>query len=151
MLFRVSATGRLRGFFVLPAEAHMNTDQLQFRLDRVERRQSWMLRVGGAAVLVLAAGALMAQVSPVPPVVPPGIQSVPVKASRFELVDRDGQTRGVLRMDGNAPVLELQDAGGAPALRLTVRGRDGSIEYVDGGEVYNLMKPAPRMKPLTSR
>jgi hypothetical protein len=129
----------------------MSTDQLQFRLDRLEQRQSWMLRVAGAAVLVLAAGALMAQVSPVPPVVPPGTRSVPVKASRFELVDRDGQTRGVLRMDGNAPVLELQDAGAAPALRLTVRDRDGSIEYADRGQVYNLMKPAPRIKLLPSR
>jgi hypothetical protein len=129
----------------------MNTDQLQLRVDRLERRQSWMVRVGGAAVLLLAAGALMAQVSPAPPVVPPGTVSVPVKASRFELVDRDGQTRAVLRMDADAPVLQLHDAGGATALRLTVRGRDGAIEYMHDGEVLNLMKPAPRMKPLTSR
>jgi hypothetical protein len=123
----------------------MNTDQLQLRVDRLERRQSWMVRGGGAA------GALMAQVSPAPPVVPPGTVSVPVKASRFELVDRDGQTRAVLRMDADAPVLQLHDAGGATALRLTVRGRDGAIEYTHDGEVLNLMKPAPRMKPLTSR
>ena len=129
----------------------MNTDQLQLRLDRLERRQSWMLRVGGTAVLVLAAGAVMAQVSPVPPVVPPGTQSVPVKASRFELVDQEGQTRAVLRMDGGAPVLQLHDAAGTAALRLTVRGTNGSIEYVDRGEVLNLMKPAPRLNPLTNR
>jgi hypothetical protein len=129
----------------------MITNHLQLRLDRLERRQSWMLRVGGTAVLVLAAGVLMAQVSPVPPVVPPGTQAVPVKASRFELVDQDGQTRAVLRMDGGAPLLQLQDAAGAAALRLTVRGTNGSIEYVDRGEVLNLMKPAPRISPLTSR
>ena len=110
-----------------------------------------MVRGGGAAVLLLAAGALMAQVSPAPPVVPPGAQSLPIKASRFELVDRDGQTRAVLRMDADAPVLQLHDAGGATALRMTVRGTEGAIEYVDGGEVLNLMRPAPRMKPLTSR
>jgi hypothetical protein len=115
----------------------MNSDQLQLRLDRLERRQSWMLRVGGTALLVLAAGAVMAQVSPVPPVVPPG--------------DQEGQTRAVLRMDGGAPVLQLHDAAGAAALRLTVRGTNGSIEYVDRGEVLNLMKPAPRINPLTSR
>ena len=113
----------------------MNTDQLQLRLDRLERRQSWMLRVGGTAVLVLA----------------PGTHSVPVKASRFELVDQEGQTRAVLRMDGGAPVLQLHDAAGTAALRLTVRGTNGSIEYVDRGEVLNLMKPAPRINPLTSR
>jgi hypothetical protein len=129
----------------------MNTDQLQCRVDRLERRQSWMVRGGGVAVLLLAASALMAQVSPAPPVVPPGIQSLPIKASRFELVDRDGQTRGVLRMDADAPVLQLHDAGGTTALRLTVRGRDGTIEYMQDGEVLSLMKPAPRIKPLTSR
>lgn len=124
----------------------MNTYQLQAHLDQLERRQSWMLRVGGAAVLVLAAGALMAQVRPVPPG-----EALPVKASSFELVDRDGQTRAVLRMNGENPVLQLQDAGGRAALRLTVRGTDGHIEYVDRGEVLNLMKPALRAKPLTSR
>jgi hypothetical protein len=36
-------------------------------------------------------------------------------------------------------------------LRLTVRGTNGSIEYVDEGKVLNLMKPAPRINPLTSR
>jgi len=125
----------------------MNIDHLQVRLERLERRQSWTLRAGGAAVLVLAAGALMAQVSPAPP----GIESLPVRASSFELVDRGGQTRAVLRMGGGAPVLELQNADGAPALRLTVRGTDGLIEYVEQGEVLNLMKPTPRLKPLTRR
>jgi hypothetical protein len=84
-------------------------------------------------------------------VVPPGTQLLPVKASRFDLVDRNGETRAVLRVDADAPVLQLHDADGATALRLTVRGRDGSIEYMQDGEVLNLMKPAPRMKPLTSR
>jgi hypothetical protein len=125
----------------------MHTHSLQARLDQLERRQSWMLRVGGAAVLVLATGALMAQVRPVPP----GAESLPVRASSFELVDRDGQTRAVLRMDAGDPVLQLRDAAGRAALRLTVRGTDGHIEYVDRGEVLNLMRPAPRAKPLTSR
>ena len=132
-------------------EADMNTHQMQARLNQLERRQTWMLRVGGAAMLVLAASALMAQVSPVPPALPPGTESLPVRASSFELVDRNGQTRAVLRMDGEDPALQLRDAAGAAALRLTVRGTHGQIEYVDGGEVLNLMKPAPRMKPLTSR
>ena len=54
-------------------------------------------------------------------------------------------------MDADAPVLQLHDAGGTTALRLTVRGRDGTIEYMQDGEVLSLMKPAPRIKPLTSR
>jgi hypothetical protein len=128
----------------------MTPEQLQRRLDRLERRQSWTLRALGAGSVVLAAGALMAQAQS-PPRTPPGTHSLPIAASRFELVDAQGQTRGVLRMDKNAPVLQLHDATGAVALKLTVRGADGAIEYVDGGEVLNLMKPAPRVRPLTSR
>jgi len=129
----------------------MNIEQLHNRLERLERRQSWTLRTAGVAALVLAAGAVMAQVQPTPPLVPPGTQALPVRASSFELVDRDGHTRAVLRIDQGAPVLKLHDANGATALRLTVRGTDGSIEYVDRGEVLNLMRPAPRVNPLTSR
>jgi hypothetical protein len=129
----------------------MHIEQLQNRLERLERRQSWLLRTAGVATLVLAAGAVMAQVHPTPPLVPPDTHALPVRASSFELVDRDGRTRAVLRIDQGAPVLRLQDANGATALRLTVRGTDGSIEYVDRGEVLNLMRPAPRVNPLTSR
>jgi hypothetical protein len=129
----------------------MNTDQVQARLDRLERRQSRMLRAAGAAVLVLAAGALMGQVPPSAQMVPPGTQSLPMKASSFELVDRQGETRAVLRLENGAPVLQFLDATGAAALRLTVKGADGSIEYVDGGELFNLMKPAHRLKPLTTK
>jgi hypothetical protein len=129
----------------------MNIDQVQVRLNRLERRQSLMLRAAGAAVLVLAAGALMGQVRPAPPMVPPGTESLPMRASSFELVDGNGQSRAVLRMEKGAPVLRFLDATGAAALRLTVRGTDGSIEYVDRGEVLNLMKPAPRVNPLGTR
>jgi hypothetical protein len=129
----------------------MNIEQLQNRLERLERRQSWLLRTAGVAAVVLTAGALMAQVQPTPPLVPPATQALPVRASSFELVDRDGHTRAVLRIDHGAPVLQLHDVNGATALRLTVRGTDGSIEYVDRGEVLNLMKPAPRVNPLASR
>ena len=48
-------------------------------------------------------------------------------------------------------MLQLHDDAGTAALRLTVRGTNGSIRYVDRGEVLNLMKPAPRINPLTSR
>jgi hypothetical protein len=129
----------------------MSTDQLQFRLDRLERRQSLMLRAGSALAVVIGSAALMAQVEIVPPVVPPGMQSVPIKASSFALVDRDGKTRAVLRMEGGEPVLSFQDARGGPALRLAVRGSRGVIEYSDGSEVLSLMEPAHRLSPLTTR
>jgi len=129
----------------------MNTDQLQNRLERLERRQSWTLRAGSAAAIVLAAGALMAQVQPEVPGVPPGTRSLPLKASRFELVDEHDQTRAVLRMEAGAPVLRFHDAAGGLALRLTVRGSDGAIEYTEGGETLSLMKPAQRAHPLTTR
>ena len=125
----------------------MNTDQLQIRLDQLERRHVWMLRVGSALGILVAAASLMAQTRPVPP----GTQALPIKASSVALVDGDGQTRAVLRMERGAPVLQFQDASGAAALRLTVRGTEGWIEYVDRGEVLNLMKPAPRVNPLTTR
>jgi hypothetical protein len=129
----------------------MTTDQLQIRLNRLERRQTWILRAGSALAVAIASAALMAQVEIVPPVVPPGTRSVPVKASSFALIDQDGKTRAVLRMEDGRPVLSLQDAGGGPALRLTVRGSDGVIEYSRAGEVLSLMQPAHRLHPLTTR
>jgi hypothetical protein len=128
----------------------MTIEQLQARVDRLERRQAWTLRSAAAAGVVLAAGVLMAQ-APAPPGVPPGMQSLPLKASSFELVDAHGRTRAVLRMDKGAPVMQFHDDVGSVALRLRVRGSDGSIEYADGGEMLSLMKPAHRVNPLTSR
>ena len=129
----------------------MSTEQLQIRLDRLERRQAWTLRAAGATAIVLAAGALMAQVQPGMPGVPPDTRSLPLKASRFELLDERGQTRALLRMEAGEPVLRFQDAGGGPALRLAVRGSDGVIEYTEGGQVLSLMKPSQRVHPLTTR
>jgi hypothetical protein len=128
----------------------MTIEQLEIRLDQLERRQSRLLRSAAAAGLVLAVGALMAQ-APVPPGLPPAMQSLPVKASSYELVDAHGRTRAVLRMDQGAPAMQFQDATGTVALRLTVRGSDGAIEYVERGEMLSLMKPAHRVNPLTSR
>ena len=45
-------------------------------------------------------------------------------------------------MEAGAPVLRFHDAAGGLALRLTVRGSDGAIEYTEGGEMLSLMKPA---------
>ena len=127
----------------------MTIDQLHARVDRLERRQTWTLRCAAAAGVVLAAGTLMAQ-APAPGV-PPGVQALPLKASSFELVDAQGRTRAVLRLDKGTPVMQFHDGFGSVALRLTVRGADGSIEYADAGQMLSLMKPAPRVNPLTSR
>ena len=124
----------------------MTIDQLQARVDRLERRQAWALKCAAAAGVVLAAGTLMAQAPP-----PPGVHALPLKGSSFELVDAQGRTRAVLRLDQGAPVMQFHDPFGTVALRLTVRGSDGSIEYADDGEMLSLMKPAPRVNPLTSR
>jgi hypothetical protein len=126
----------------------MNIEQLQNRLERLEQRQFWLLRTAGVAALVLAAGAVMAQVQPAPP---PVRQPLPIAASSFELVDVHGRTRAVLRMEAGEPVLRFHDAAGAPALRLAVRGSDGVIEYTDGGQELSLMKPAHSAHPLTTR
>jgi hypothetical protein len=126
----------------------MTIDQLQARVDRLERRQAWTLRLAAAGGVVLAAGALMAQAQPG---VPPRVLTLPVKASSFELVDAHGRTRAVLRTDKGVPVMQFHDESGSVALRLTVRGSDGSIEYADGSQMLSLMKPAPRLNPLTSR
>jgi hypothetical protein len=126
----------------------MTIDLLQARVDRLERRQAWTLRLAAAGGVVLAAGALMAQAQPG---VPPRVLTLPVKASSFELVDAHGRTRAVLRTDKGVPVMQFHDESGSVALRLTVRGSDGSIEYADGSQMLSLMKPAPRMNPLTSR
>jgi hypothetical protein len=128
----------------------MTIEQLQARLDRLERRQAWTLRAAAVAGVVLAAGTLMAQ-APQPPGVPLAVSALPLKASSFELVDAQGRTRAVLRMDKGVPVMQFHDGFGTVALRLTVRGSDGSIEYADGSEMLSLMKPAPRVNPLTSR
>jgi hypothetical protein len=128
----------------------MTIDQLQARVDRLERRQAWTLTFAAAAGVVLAAGTLMAQ-APAPPDVPPGVHTLPLKGSSFELVDAQGRIRAVLRLDKGAPVMQFHDAFGTVALRLSVRGSDGSIEYADDGEMLSLMKPAPRVNPLTSR
>jgi hypothetical protein len=128
----------------------MTIDQLHARVDRLERRQAWALKCVAAAGVVLAAGTLMAQAPP-PPGVPPGVHALPLKGSSFELVDAHGRTRAVLRLDQGAPVMQFHDPFGTVALRLTVRGSDGSIEYADDGEMLSLMKPAPRVNPLTSR
>jgi hypothetical protein len=127
----------------------MTIDQLDERVDRLEQRQAWTLKCAAAAGVILAAGTLMAQAPS--PGVPPGVHALPLKGSSFELVDAQGRTRAVLRVDKGAPVLQFHDGFGTVALRLTVRGSDGSIEYADGGEMLSLMKPAPRVNPLTSR
>ena len=127
----------------------MTIDQLHDRVDKLERQQAWTLKCAAAAGVVLAAGTLMAQAPS--PGVPPGVHALPLKGSSFELVDTQGRTRAVLRLDKGTPVMQFHDAFGTVALRLTVRGSDGSIEYTDGGEMLSLMKPAPRVNPLTSR
>ena len=127
----------------------MTIDQLHERVDRLERQQAWTLKCAAAAGVILAAGTLMAQAPS--PGVPPGVHALPLKGSSFELVDAQGRTRAVLRLDKGARVLLFHDAFGTVALRLSVRGSDGSIEYADGGEMLSLMKPAPRVNPLTSR
>lgn len=127
----------------------MTIDQLHERVDRLERQQAWTLKCAAAAGVILAAGTLMAQAPS--PAVPPGVHALPLKGSSFELVDAQGRTRAVLRLDKGAPVMQFHDAFGTVALRLSVRGSDGSIEYADGGEMLSLMKPAPRVNPLTSR
>ena len=66
-------------------------------------------------------------------------------------MDEDGQTRAVLRMEGAHRSSGSRTPREPLRLRLTVRGTEGSIEYVDRGEVLNLMKPAPRVNPLTTR
>ena len=123
----------------------MTIDQLHARVDRLERRQAWTLKCAAAAGVVVAAGTFMAQAP-----APPG-DALPVKASSFELVDAQGRTRAVLRLDKGTPVMQFHDGFGSVALRLTVRGADGSIEYADDGQMLSLMKPAPRVNPLTSR
>ena len=127
----------------------MTIDQLHDRVDKLERQQAWTLKCAAAAGVVLAAGTLMAQAPS--PGVPPGVHALPLKGSSFELVDAQGRTRAVLRLDKGAPVMQFHDAFGTVALRLSVRGSDGSIEYADGGEMLSLMTPAPRVNPLTSR
>ena len=124
----------------------MTIDQLHARVDRLERRQAWTLKCAAAGGVVLAAGALMAQAP-----APPGVHALPVKGSSFELVDAQGRTRAVLRLNKGAPVMHFHDPFGNVAMRLTVRGSDGSIEYADDGEMLSLMKRAPRVNPLTSR
>jgi hypothetical protein len=128
----------------------MTIDQLQARVGRLERRQAWTLRLAAAGGVVLAAGALMAQAT-AQPGVPPRVLTLPVKASSFELVDAQGRTQAVLRTDKGVPVMQFHDEFGSVALRLTVRGSDGSIEYADGSQMLSLMKPAPRLNPLSSR
>jgi len=127
----------------------MTIDQLHARVDRLERRQAWTLKCAATAGVVVAAGTLMAQAPS--PGVPPGMHALPLKGSSFELVDTQGRTRAVLRLDKGAPVMQFHDAAGNVALRLTVRESDGSIEYADAGQMLSLMKPAPRVHPLTSR
>ena len=106
----------------------MNTDQLQTRLESAGTAASRGCCAWGALpCIVLAAGALMAQVQPGAARRAAGyavaaLQGVAASSSWIE----DGQTRAVLRMEGARRSSSFSDAAGAAALRLTVRGTDGA-------------------------
>ena len=78
------------------------------RLERVERENRWMKRLGGFALLVLLSVPLLGQAAP---------KNI-VKAEKFVLVDKDGKERGVLGMDDNRPYNMLRGREIGPHLAL---------------------------------
>jgi len=110
-------------------------DRLTQRLDRVERENRRLKRIGGVALIGLAAVALMGQAMP-------GKVAKVVEAERFIVRDLSGGARANLGLDPEGTIrLVLLDKRGTPVLTLAgmssgssalaLGSKDGVLLYAD--------------------
>ena len=123
---------------------------VSIRLERIENRFRWMKGLAIITCIVIAAGAIMAQVRPLPPELPrPGevlpsgqlrVEATPrnpiveeeVRSQHFILVDTKGKERASLVADGAGSVfLVMFDAAGRTRANLSVSNDGPSLVFYD--------------------
>jgi hypothetical protein len=126
------------------------------RLDRLERENRRLKRVGSAVLIGLAILALMGQATPA------RVQKL-VEAERFVLRDTNGKLRATLSMEDGSPSLSLHDevlrfravlgvAGGSPALELLDQAQTirATLIALDGAPVLTLNDQAGKHRAMLS-
>jgi hypothetical protein len=102
-------------------------ENLQRRLERLERQNALLRRLGLAAAAVLAVAVISGQAAP------PTDDMRHLTAQSFRLVDAEGKLRGELALGDDGPLLRLLDAEGRPRATLTGGKQAGwSLHDQDG-------------------
>jgi hypothetical protein len=103
-------------------------ENLQRRVERLERQNRLLRRLGWLTAVVLAVAIVSGQAAL------PTAESRQLSAESFRLVDGDGKLRGEFALGDEGPLLRLLDAEGQPQVQLAVAGNRPALDLFEKGK-----------------